>query len=1626
MKRYKHCCWLTVFIIGTIGGMLGVPASGQICTGNDAIGFDGSSEQVEGEINCVGLFACYEPNVGGVEYRTIPEDCDPGLGETCTVRAVVPLEFPGNSHNTTAAGYVDSPVRLLWTDSGGGFAGACGFLGARIQEEKGEAWIQRSFSCNGSGEGIFDLEISVCSGATGCSTPEEITQVDLSDPTLQDYYRCEEPPEDDCDSCPSCTSFGGGGPGGAGPGGGGGGCGGGAPGGGGGGTTGGSCTGPGAFLFHKAGGVGHPDQPGSDSWAVGRYWSHSYAERLIDDPEPPLTAASRVFLVTRRAVFRTFVDRDGDGRYDWVRPTSEYRTLERRAGSGWTLRDQQGVEQTFDGAGRWQSTADRFGNTVQGTYIAGRLAAVSHPDGRREDFVYDGGGRLAAITLVGVDGTSTRTWSYAWAGANLSRVDRPDGTAVEFIYGDPAYPDFVTRTELIGTDDASRRVTAAWQYDSAGNVIRLWRGSEAFGDGVDRWSFAYDNPAKPEVTTITDPLGQTTKRYWHPDREHPNRRPRLIRTEGICDTCGLGPDTQLEYGDPNHPFRPTLKTDATGTRTRFFYEGNGRMTTRIEAAETPLERETRWTYHPTYPALIRSIEQPSVAGGPLVKRTEWLYDGRGAVTRKIEEGYEDGSPYRLETVITVTPEGLVGAIDPPELGTADAIILSYDPARGNLVSTGRTEPLIGSSVRSHDAFNRLTSLTDANGVVTKASYDPLDRQTSVTRKGATAAEDLVTEYRYSVFGEAEELVLPKGNRVRLGRDGAGRLTTVERLASGATEAFERQRYTLDNLGNRVLEIRESRDPRSGSWVEQGRIGRSFLDRCHLREVAQGSGGAVSTTRYDYNCDGLLGKFWDANHSAPPLAEPVVEFGYDELDRLIRVDFPLDGDPSNIISEQYVYDVNDQLVEVINAEGSRTTYAFSDRGLITREQSESAGTASYRYDPRGRMVEKTDARGVSAALEYDLLDRPTRIDYESHEHNTSYTWDDPAVPFSKGRLTGLVRDDVALAYRYDRFGRMAQDGELLFEYDRNGNRTRLTYPSGVVASFAFDAADRESALAVQLPGGTTQAIVTDAAYLAEGPLTRRSLGNGVVESHLFDSRYYPQSITVAGGQLLLDWSYSVDLNGNPTAITDNLDAIYSRSFTYQDVQYFLTRADGPWGELDWTYDAVGNRLREIRDSALTTYSYSPNAAGHAAVALTGTVGVGGTSTRYSRNTGGGLTHAAGERSHSRYRYDLNQRLAEAIWDRGDEIPIATSFTYDGRGFLKRAERLRLEPEPVVSITSEATYSQGGTLYEVARSRFATAATARDANLSQSVESLVYFADTPVALIRQLSPLTQPDDVTVVYLATDHLGAPVLGTDGAGAVVWRSDREPFGLESTPVVDAGIVPGLPGQWQDPAWTFDPENPLVYNLYRWYLPQVGLYSQPDPLGTQGSKRAAEFTYAEQSPLAYVDPLGLKTCFFFSLDHLTSAGKRSLVLVDHAALYFDGSCNKDSCDPVPESLYDPTGGWLGSELGSSRLVDFENIEKSFDDYQIYQCTGEQSQTEMVCFNTSCCEEQTIQDNALTIGGSNVLACSANVSSSVSGVGPFEGIEPKVWPAALRRQIHELFLTYSVPGRYQRRPCPKK
>jgi len=360
---------------------------------------------------------------------------------------------------------------------------------------------------------------------------------------------------------------------------------------------------------------------------------------------------------------------------------------------------------------------------------------------------------------------------------------------------------------------------------------------------------------------------------------------------------------------------------------------------------------------------------------------------------------------------------------------------------------------------------------------------------------------------------------------------------------------------------------------------------------------------------------------------------------------------------------------------------------------------------------------------------------------------------------------------------------------------------------------------------------------------------------------------------------------------------------------------------------------------------------------------------------------------------------------------DRSGEAATFAYDGRGYLRRAEDL------VEGTVVQPLYSSDGLLHALLRQPPGGAPEERT--------TVLYLAGRPVAQLLQVDTTT-----TWTYLTTDHLGTPLLATDETGAELWKAAFEPFGRDpwqGTPqgALAAGIFLRFPGQWEDEVWHEAAlGSEVYYNVWRWLEVGTGRYTRVDPLDGQGDPNP--YAYSLSNPVARSDPAGLKTCTSIIGDVVGSFGPVGVAMAGHVALYVDGQCG-GRCDSAGPFLYDPGGSYVARhDAGSGDLLDSSVSSWSFDDFMDYHCEPG-TIIETYCFDTSCCEEREILNNATDLGGVTGGLCSRAVSSATAGVGPIPGqfSSPlNTAPARFRRVIRRLF-EQGQGGSMQTRLCGK-
>lgn len=110
---------------------------------------------------------------------------------------------------------------------------------------------------------------------------------------------------------------------------------------------------------------------------------------------------------------------------------------------------------------------------------------------------------------------------------------------------------------------------------------------------------------------------------------------------------------------------------------------------------------------------------------------------------------------------------------------------------------------------------------------------------------------------------------------------------------------------------------------------------------------------------------------------------------------------------------------------------------------------------------------------------------------------------------------------------------------------------------------------------------------------------------------------------------------------------------------------------------------------------------------------------------------------------------------------------------------------------------------------------------------------------------------PSIVALYFIHDDMLGTPQLATDSDRAVEWQASFDPF-------VGASVGDTIKQNLRFPGQYFDVESGWNHYGLRDYIPDLGRYAEPDPLGRLGSGNNL-YVYVAGSPVNCIDPLGLE-----------------------------------------------------------------------------------------------------------------------------------------------------------------------
>lgn len=979
---------------------------------------------------------------------------------------------------------------------------------------------------------------------------------------------------------------------------------------------------------------------------IGYGWMTAYHKRLVVGE---VSGKERIILLRANGASEMFSQQtngsfagDSDTNFNLVKNTSEY-----------IVTDRLGNVETYNVQGLIQTETDSAGNTTTYAYNStGQLTTVTGPFGHQLQFTYNATHHL--IETATLPDSTVLHYSYQQSAQNmaynLTSVTYPDSSSKTYHYEDSSLPNHLT-----GITDQNGIRFATWTYDAQGRALTSEHAVTTNAAPQERFLFSWGSTGD---TTVTDPKGNKEVFKFI----------TILGVKKLTEKANLADNKKiLQTFDGRGNL--TSHTNEEGRKTTYTYNTANQRLSMTEAVGTTSARTTNYTYYSNTVDLITSIKKPSVVSGNIATTTI-DYNADLLPERITQAGYKPGgAAVSRITTLNYNSYGQITSIDGPRGDVNDLTTFTYHSCTSG-AECGRLATVTNAlnqvtTYQAYDGAGRVTSLTDAVGLLTQLTYDALGRIIEIKQ---TSPNGVVrtTDYSYNTIGKLASVATPAGTTLTYSYDNAHNLSTV-----------------TDNLGNSI----KYKYDLSGNLIEEkindpsGTLARKIQNTYDVRNNLQTINFGGSLTQLVQDAIGNLRSVTDANSH-------ITTHEYNSLNQLTRT---IDALSSPV---QYSYDKQDNVVSLNTPNGATTTSTYDDLGNLLSETSPDRGITTYSYDQAGNQIGQTDARGVITTMTYDALNRILTKGYPGSNEDVTYAYD--SCLNGIGHLCSITDESGTTTYSYNVFGNIVERIQTIegvsyttqFTYNADNRVTQIIYPTGHTIAYSRDALGRISAANLSI-SGQTQPLISNVSYTPDGLLRTQTFGNGLQETRSYN-----------GMRLLENWqlgststTYTYDAVGNMLTRASNTG---TQTFTYDSLDRLLTDA-GLGQSHAYTYDANGNRLTHNNNSTQIQYGYDLNSNrmnwyDSAAVLLDNagnTLAQGGLTMTYNQanrletvgTIGPFAYHANGLRitkpspnSTTIFHYDLNGQLIAETNDAGsfvrayfwaDEIPMAqfdTQLTY----------------------------------------------------------------------------------------------------------------------------------------------------------------------------------------------------------------------------------------------------------------------------------------------------------------------------------------------------------------------------
>jgi RHS repeat-associated protein len=738
------------------------------------------------------------------------------------------------------------------------------------------------------------------------------------------------------------------------------------------------------------------------------------------------------------------------------------------------------------------------------------------------------------------------------------------------------------------------------------------------------------------------------------------------------------------------------------------------------------------------------------------------------------------------------------------------------------------------------------------------SYDKRKHVTFVTNSLGQ-----VTQYHMNVVGQVVKIVDPLGGETKYEYDPATLQRVAETDPLGNTSRLE-----LDDRGNCIAIHHADGTLTSRTYhPELGVLMSSTEPHGAVYAWTHDSSGRVRT-RID------------------PLGN-TTHFAWDR-GLLTAIETP------DRVTTRFAYDARGGLSTTTRSDGSTLRVERDALGRVTKHVSRRGAIQHRRWDTEGRLLELHEPHGVVRRFEYDAERKLTAAGYDGRRIEFGYTIRDHLSERREAGTSIRIEHDTEgrpLAFvnergerhvlEYDEAGRVVGEHALTGHYTRYvrdvaGRAVRVT-SAGSSRELEYNALGR--VVGVELgDGGFERFIYRQDGILLEATNTDAKVTfavdtiGRVLEERVTDSRgnehVVRSAYSAAGGRIRVSdsdahalyierdpgghaarielrnpsprWSASFERDPDGferrVVLDQNLEIGWARDAVGRPVERQVTSSRGLLDrtQIGWNGDA---RLSFERSSKWgeRTFSYDARARPIAMHVD------GGTSLRLLDDVGNPFeTESGADRTYGPGGTPLRVRDATFVYD-DDGRPVErhtsdggiTRFSWSSSGLLREAALpdgrvVKFEYDAFARRLRKDVYvvDDAGELRPLAEHRWGW-----DGGMVVHEQSSEHGSTRWIYEPDSHRPLAQVTDAGVWAFATDGIGTPTELVDEEGAVRWTGRMDLMGR-----VVVGGEARQPLRW--PGQYYDDETGLVYNRYRYYSPEAGLFVSPDPIGISGGLR--------------------------------------------------------------------------------------------------------------------------------------------------------------------------------------------